>query len=269
MKFSATFVATAISVSSTSAFTANLQKRDTATTQLMMAKFDAGSFFEEASKFSKKFVEVFSSTFESDDENISSTVETSTTMVAPKADATSLIEEATRISKEFGPTSPEARLAWEAVEEVNASDNSVATMGSLDDECEVENITQECLEYGEALEELQELIASTSSPDFAAQELASQVNPVKLQAPETGAGQPSFQLEKALVEARTITSEKGLASPEAAIAWETVEQIAASGNSNALGGSLSTDECFVEAAKEACEALEELHKIVGDKDNLE
>lgn len=268
MKFSATFVATAISVSSTSAFTANLQKRDAANTELMMAKFDAGSFFEEASKFSKKFVEVFSSTFDSDDENASS-VETSTTMVAPKADATSLIEEATRISKEFGPTSPEARLAWEAVEEVNASDNSVATMGSLDDECEVENITQECLEYGEALDELQELIASTSSPDFAAQELASQISPVKLQPPDTGAGQPSFQLEKALVEARTITSEKGLASPEAAIAWETVEQIAASGNSNALGGSLSADECFVEAAKEACEALEELHKIVGDKDNLE
>ena len=99
-----------------------------------------------------------------------------------------------------------------------------------------------------------------------AKELASSVNPVKLQPPETGAAPPSHELEKALVEARKITSELGLASPEAAIAWETVEQIAAAGNSNALGGSLSTDECFVEAAKEACEALEELHKIVGDQE---
>ena len=114
MKFSAALVATAISVSSTSAFTANLQKRDASNTQLKMAKFDAESFFQEASKMSKKFVEVFASTFESDS--------TSATMVQ-KADATDLIEEATRISKEFGPTSPEARLAWEAVEEVSASDN--------------------------------------------------------------------------------------------------------------------------------------------------
>ena len=28
----------------------------------------------------------------------------------------------------------------------------------------------------------------------------------------------------------------------------------------------TADECFVEAAKEACDALEELHKIVGDVD---
>ena len=117
MKFSAALVATAISVSSTSAFTANLQKRDASSTSLTMAKFDAGSFFEEASKISKKFVEVFASTFEKDSEDSSTP-----TMVA-KADATDLIAEATRISKEFGPTSPEARLAWESVEEVNASDN--------------------------------------------------------------------------------------------------------------------------------------------------
>ena len=61
--------------------------------------------------------------------------------------------------------------------------NSVATMGSLDDECEIENVTKECLEYGEALDELQDLIESTSSPDFAAMELASQVRPLKLQPP--------------------------------------------------------------------------------------
>ena len=148
---------------------------------------------------------------------------------------------------------------------------SAATMGSLDDECEIENVTQECLEYGEALDELQDLIASTSSPDFAAMEMASQVSPIKLQPPETGAGLPSFELEKALVEARKITSEKGLTSPEAKIAWETVEQIAASGASNALGGTMAVDECFVDASKEACQALEELHKLIGEdkKKNLE
>ena len=38
-------------------------------------------------------------------------------------DVTDLIKEATAISQEFGINSPQARLAWEAVEEVNAADN--------------------------------------------------------------------------------------------------------------------------------------------------
>ncbi len=141
-------------------------------------------------------------------------------------------------------------------------------MGSLDDECDVETITDECLEYGQALDELQELIAANAMPEDKTfvKELASTVSPVKLTPPETGGAPKSSALEKALIEARKITSESGLTSPEAAIAWETVEQIAAAGNSNALGGTLSSDECFVEAAKEACEALEELHKIVGDQE---
>ena len=106
MKFSTAFVATAISASSTSAFTANLQKRN-ASTKLMA--FDPSSFLDGAAKF-------FASALDGDNDS-------GTTMVANKADATSLINEATRLSKEFGPASPEARLAWEAVEEVNASDN--------------------------------------------------------------------------------------------------------------------------------------------------
>eukprot|EP00533_Pseudo-nitzschia_delicatissima_P015551 CAMPEP_0197265704 /NCGR_PEP_ID=MMETSP1432-20130617/2558_1 /TAXON_ID=44447 /ORGANISM="Pseudo-nitzschia delicatissima, Strain UNC1205" /LENGTH=223 /DNA_ID=CAMNT_0042730475 /DNA_START=44 /DNA_END=715 /DNA_ORIENTATION=+ len=223
MKFSAAFLA--ISVSSTSAFTANLNKRGS--TQLTMAK-----------------------------------------LVAPSADVSALIDEATKLSQDFGPTSPEARLAWEAVEEVNAADNSAASMGSLDTECEVENITDECLEYGLALDELQELIAANGMPDNKAfeKEIATTVNPVKLTPPETGKAPNPPQLQAALVEARKLTSELGLASPEATIAWETVEEIAAAGNSNVLGGSISADECFVEAAKEACEALEELHKIVGNQE---
>ena len=42
---------------------------------------------------------------------------------AAKVDSADLVKEAIQISKKFGATSPEARLAWEAVEEVDASDN--------------------------------------------------------------------------------------------------------------------------------------------------
>jgi hypothetical protein len=40
-----------------------------------------------------------------------------------RVDSADLVKEALEISKKFGASSPEARLAWEAVEEVDASDN--------------------------------------------------------------------------------------------------------------------------------------------------
>ena len=40
-----------------------------------------------------------------------------------RPDSSNEIKEALRISKEFGPTSNEARVAWEIVEEKDASDN--------------------------------------------------------------------------------------------------------------------------------------------------
>jgi len=256
MKFSLALTAAAIVVSSTNAFTANLPKRTAApstTTELAASNFDVSDFIGEAKKLAERFGWLPK---EDDDEGSDDP-------------ANKLIAEAMKMTKKYGATSTEARLAWEAVEEVNASDNSVASMGSLDDECAIEVVSEECLEYGDALNELQELIDANSGPDFealVAEELASSVQPVKLAAPATGPGPASLELQKALEEARSVTASKGLTSPEATIAWETVEQIAAAGNTNALGGSLSSDECFVEAAREACAALEELNKIIDEND---
>jgi len=53
----------------------------------------------------------------------SQTAPRSTALRATKEDYSDLITEAMNISKKFGATSAEARLAWEAVEEVSASDN--------------------------------------------------------------------------------------------------------------------------------------------------
>ena len=64
-----------------------------------------------------------------------------------------LIAQAIQTSDEFGNGSNEAKLAWENVEEVSASDNSVAMMPSLEEECLVEAV-QGC----EALEELGRVI---------------------------------------------------------------------------------------------------------------
>ena len=44
---------------------------------------------------------------------------------AVRPDTSNIIQEALAKSKEFGPTSTEARLAWEAVEEMDASTNQL------------------------------------------------------------------------------------------------------------------------------------------------
>jgi hypothetical protein len=46
-----------------------------------------------------------------------------TTLFNTRADTSELIKEALEASKKYGAASPEARVAWEAVEEVDASDN--------------------------------------------------------------------------------------------------------------------------------------------------
>jgi hypothetical protein len=64
--------------------------------------------------------------------------------------------------------------------------------------------------------------------------------------------------------AKKGTDEQGFYNSAAALAWEAVEEIASSGNSNALGGKLSSEECLVEAAADACEALAELDKMLEE-----
>eukprot|EP00529_Nitzschia_sp_RCC80_P040194 CAMPEP_0113512962 /NCGR_PEP_ID=MMETSP0014_2-20120614/39607_1 /TAXON_ID=2857 /ORGANISM="Nitzschia sp." /LENGTH=81 /DNA_ID=CAMNT_0000409331 /DNA_START=234 /DNA_END=479 /DNA_ORIENTATION=+ /assembly_acc=CAM_ASM_000159 len=46
-----------------------------------------------------------------------------TFLSSTRVDSADLIKEALEVSKKFGASSPEARLAWEAVEEVDAADN--------------------------------------------------------------------------------------------------------------------------------------------------
>jgi len=187
--------------------------------------------------------------------------------MATRIDSADLVEEALAASKEFGSTSKEAMLAWEAVEEVDSSDNSAATMGNLNDECDVEVITPDCLEYNESLEKLQVLLeASKPNLSSLANDISDSVNQVKLAAPTSAAASNSPELQAAVVEAKRATKETGIASSAAQVAWETVEEIAAAGNSNALGGSLNDDECLVDAAAAACEALEELKRVISSRE---
>jgi hypothetical protein len=191
---------------------------------------------------------------------------TTTNLYNARADTADMVQEALDASKKFGATSKEAMLAWEAVEEVDASDNSAATMGNKNDECEVDEVSPDCLEYNESVSELQALL-DANKPNLATLEtiISSSVSKVKLAVPSTTSSPDSPELQAALAEAKKATADKGITSPEAAVAWETVEEIAAAGNSAALGGTLSEDECLLEAASDACAALEELSRVIESR----
>eukprot|EP00526_Cylindrotheca_closterium_P020672 CAMPEP_0113610790 /NCGR_PEP_ID=MMETSP0017_2-20120614/5213_1 /TAXON_ID=2856 /ORGANISM="Cylindrotheca closterium" /LENGTH=208 /DNA_ID=CAMNT_0000519699 /DNA_START=86 /DNA_END=712 /DNA_ORIENTATION=- /assembly_acc=CAM_ASM_000147 len=179
-----------------------------------------------------------------------------TTQLFARADSADLVAEALAASKEFGASSPEARLAWEAVEEVDSSDNSAATQGNVAD-------------YQSKLQELAAKLKEQQPAMAVLGEMAEEIKAVKLSAPVSKAGAPSAQLQEAMTTANEITEKLGVSSPEAQVAWEVVEEIAASGNSNAMGGMLSEEECLVDVAMEACIALEELNRALDVQNSKE
>ncbi|CAJ1934399.1 unnamed protein product [Cylindrotheca closterium] len=168
-----------------------------------------------------------------------------------RVDTSELIEEALAASKKYGASSPEARLAWEVVEEIDASDNTAPTLGvSSDYKAQVEGLVTR-------LKQQQPAIAALNS-------MAADIQAIKLSAPKKTPAQENVQLQEAMDNAKRLTDAFGVHSSEAKVAWETVEEIASSGRiENALGGMLTPEECLVDAASEACEALEELNRMLN------
>lgn len=134
------------------------------------------------------------------------------------------------------------------------------------DECEVsDTVSQACLDYESKISEIKSLLGNFEQSKFEKMKaLADELAGVKLtqitkpKQPETTP--PAVQ--DALAHAKAMTKKHGINAPEARIAWETVEELAASGLQNALGGSLE-EECDVNAAMEACLALEELNMALA------
>jgi len=176
------------------------------------------------------------------------------TQLQARADSSDLVAEALAASKKYGASSPEARLAWEAVEEVDSSDNSAASQGKVAD-------------YQSKLQELAAKLKEQQPAMAVLSEMADEIKAIKLSAPTSKAGAPSAQLQEAMDAARELTEKLGVHSPEAQVAWDVVEEIAASGNANAMGGKLSDEECLVDMAIEACEALEELNRALDLKED--
>lgn len=183
-----------------------------------------------------------------------------------RPDASALVEEALKITSALGIDSKEARLAWEAVEEVDSSDTSPASKGSYETECDVNfgsAPAKECMEYAIFLDELYNLRDALSDKVEHRQKagLLDALKVVKLQDRKGVPAKSSVELTAALKAAKAATSEHGIQSAEARLAWETYEEIASSGLDNAIGVALD-DECQYEYGSESCKAIEELDRVL-------
>jgi hypothetical protein len=118
------------------------------------------------------------------------------------------------------------------------------------------------MDYSAKLNELESLLGSQKPILNTMKKIAEEIRAVKLTIPEPSVGTPNAKLLDALAEAKSISEAKGITSADARVAWDVVEEIAAAGNSESMGDVLTADECLIEAAQAACEALEELNRVL-------
>ena len=144
--------------------------------------------------------------------------------------------------------------------------HSEATKGGLDQECLVDDVNEACREYDTKMAELQRLIQEYQTPLAQLQTLSQDLSALKLGVQAaTAVDSPAVQaqLSQALQAAKQATADHGVDSTEATLAWETVEEVAASNVQAALLPPLD-QECLVEQAQEACQAMEQLTQAIAD-----
>lgn len=91
--------------------------------------------------------------------------------------------------------------------------------------------------------------------------MATEIQAIKLVPPTSKPSPDSPAMKKSVIKAIAANGEFGPESAQAKLAWETVEELAASDNSEAIQSSLD-DECLIESI-EACEALEEFTRALN------
>lgn len=181
-------------------------------------------------------------------------------------------------TEQYGIHSPQAKLAWETVEEFDASTNDSAAYTPTNNGLSEEDLHQAYLDVQQSMEIMRRNHYAAVSfqnnqqlmKDVAAELKAIKLSPPKKKPPPTIPG-----LWDAKLKARALTQQFGTQSAEAKLAWEEVEEIASSGLQNAVGGTLFQEEsCDLVKAAEACMALEELDRFLYNEnyyaaDNIE
>jgi len=166
-------------------------------------------------------------------------------------------------TEKYGIKSSEARLAWEVVEECDASTNDAAAYTPGDNVAPESTMSEE-----EMRDNMEQLMIKCSIPKLLADQqlradVMAELKSIKLM-PTLEKPKPKIAgLLASKIKARAISKQYGNASTQSKLAWEEVEEIASSGLSNAIGSSLTAgEECDLEQAAEACMALEELDRFL-------
>jgi len=174
------------------------------------------------------------------------------------------IDDAMAATEQYGIKSSEARLAWEVVEECDASTNDAAAYTPGDNEAPSPSTMSE----EEMKDKMEQLMINCSIPKLLAdqqlrEDVMAELQSIKLM-PSKQQPKPKIAgLLASKIKARAISKQYGNASSESKLAWEEVEELASSGLSNAIGSSLTAgEECDLEQAAEACMALEELDRFL-------
>jgi hypothetical protein len=187
------------------------------------------------------------------------TVTTKTTLYIEKT-AARLLEEAKEATAKYGPSSPEAALAWEAVEEIDSRDNSAAYEVNTANMMSDEELARVTAEFQDNIQTVQRFTKDLQYHQQHMNDVAEKMAAIKIMKPENRPAPRSPELDAAMTKAKQMSTEFGPTSNEARLAWETVEEIASSGLENSMGENM-TEECMVEAA-EHCLALEELDRFM-------
>ncbi|KAL3937560.1 MAG: hypothetical protein SGARI_002077 [Bacillariaceae sp.] len=145
--------------------------------------------------------------------------------------------------------------------EIDSSDNSVAYSQNTENMMSDSELLKATSEFQTNLATVQRLTKDLKDHQKHMNDVAKEMQALKLQAPENRPAAKSPQLDAAVTKAKQASQECGNSSKEAQLAWETVEEIASAGLDNAMGDDM-TEECLVEAA-EACLALEELDRFIN------
>jgi hypothetical protein len=150
-----------------------------------------------------------------------------------RPDSSDAIQEALRISKQLGATSVEARVAWEAVEEMDSSDLSPAfasaTMTAGGSDLSTSEEKRET-DYAHQVSSLAYLLHDTHEKLEQIKQLVASIKGLELDDPslaKLGATGESHDLKLALRESKAAVDPYGPGSREADEAWSRVEECAA------------------------------------------
>merc|ERR1712037_202478 len=161
-----------------------------------------------------------------------------------------------------GASSPEAKVLWDVVEEINSSDNRIAykaPQAPIVDE-----------KYESKVLALTKMLSKTTEELDAVKKMADELKGVKLANPPSGSSpsdspENNAALNDALAAAQAASEKFGKESSEATLAWETVEEIAASGNDGEATRLPLDEECLIDLI-DGCEALEKFKSVLEGRE---